>query len=89
MSLQDTLGNMEWLRANEDAVKKLLPENWTHIENLNGMKLGFGLKLVGIDWRSEDQFGKVMLFLEKIGFMQRQNGYQVRANPSRVIPSAT
>ena len=86
--MKDTLGNIDWLRANEDAVKKLLPENWTHIENLNGMKLGLGLKLVGIDWRSEDQFGKVMLFLEKIGFMQRQNGYQVRANPSRIIHSA-
>lgn len=88
MNLKDTLGNIDWLRANEDAVKKLLPETWTHMENLNGIKLGFGLKLVGIDWRSEDQFGKVMLFLEKIGFMQRQNGYQVRANPNRVIPSA-
>ena len=88
MNLKETLGNIEWLRANEDAIKKLLPENWTHMENLNGLKLGYGMKLIGIDWRSEDQFGKVMLFLEKLGMMQRQNGYQVRANPSRVIPSA-
>jgi len=88
MNLQDTLGNIEWLRANEDAIKKMLPDTWTHMENLNGLKLGFQMKLLGIDWRTEDQFGKVMVFLEKMGFLQRQNGYQVRANPSRVIPSA-
>ena len=88
MNLQDTLGNIEWLRANEDAIKKMLPDTWTHMENLNGLKLGVQMKLLGIDWRTEDQFGKVMVFLEKMGFLQRQNGYQVRANPSRVIPSA-
>lgn len=87
MSLKDTLGNEQWLRENEPKIKALLPDTWTHMENLNGMKIGFGFKLLGIDWRSEEQFGKCMLFLEKLGMMQRQNGFQVRANPDSVFRS--
>lgn len=60
MGPQDTLGNKEWLLANEQAVKDLLPETWTHIGNLNGLQLGFRLKLIGIDWRSETEFTSVM-----------------------------
>jgi hypothetical protein len=77
---KDTLGNVNWLRVNEAALRALLPETWTHMDNLDGLKIGFGLKLLGIDWQSEDEFGKVMIFLEKVGILQRQNGYQVRAN---------
>jgi len=73
MSLQDTLGNEQWLRDNEDKVKALLPDTWTHMGNLNGLQIGFGLKLLGIDWRSEDEFGRVMLFLE------RQSRFQLSA----------
>lgn len=81
MNLIDTLGNKTWLKENEAKIKEMLPETWTHMENLNGLKLGFHLKLIGVDWRSQDEFGRVMLFLEKIGMLQRQNGYHVRANP--------
>lgn len=85
MNLIETLGNETWLKANEAKIKEMLPETWTHIGNLNGLKLGFHLKLIGVDWRSPDEFGRVMLFLEKAGMMQRQNGYQVRANPSSIF----
>lgn len=85
MSLIQTLGNKDWLIENEDKLSKLLPETWTHIENLNGLKIGFQLKLIGVEWRSTDEFGKVMVFLEKVGIMQRQNGYQVRSNPSSIF----
>lgn len=78
-SLQDTLGNSEWLQKNEDEIKSMLPKVWTHIENLNGLQLGFKLKVLGVDWRSEQEFGKIMVYLEKIGMMIR-DGYSVRAN---------
>jgi len=80
MGLQDTLGNEEWLKKNEDAIKNLLPETWTHMHNLNGLQIGFGLKLLGVDWRSEDEFGRVMLFLERTRLMLR-DGLTVRRNP--------
>lgn len=87
MNLQDTLGNDEWLRANENALKDMLPETWTHINNLNGLQLGFNMKLLGIDWRSEEEFGLIMVFLELINFMLR-DGVTVKRNPHSIFKSA-
>ena len=84
MSLQDTLGSDQWLRDNEDKVKAMLPETWTHIGNLNGLQIGFRMKLLGIDWRSQDEFGRVMVFLERAKFMLR-DGMLVRRNPRSVF----
>jgi len=83
--LIDTLGNTQWLKQNETNIKALLPDVWTHMENLNGLKLAFGFKLVGIEWKSENEFGRIMLFLEKVGILQRTNGYQIRANPISIF----
>lgn len=85
MKLIETLGNEKWLRENEAKLKEMLPTTWTHMENLNGLQLGFRLKLLGVEWHSEQDFGRIMLFIEKVGMMQRQNGYQVRANPSSIF----
>lgn len=84
MNLQNTLGNEAWLKENEAKIKDLLPKTWTHVNNLNGLQLGFGLKLLGLDWRSEDEFGKTMLFLEKIGFILR-DGMTVKRNPHSIF----
>lgn len=83
--LRATLGDEAWLRSNEGALKALLPKTWTHMGNLNGMQIGFGLKLLGVDWRSQDEFGRVMLFLERAGLLLRQNDFQVRANPRSIF----
>ena len=68
------------MRIDEDKLKNILPETWTHVNNLNGLQLGFSLKLLGVDWRSENVFGKIMLFLERIGLLLRE-GMTVRRNP--------
>jgi len=84
MSLRETLGSDEWLRANEEKVKALLPETWTHLGNLNGLQIGYRMKLLGIDWRSEDEFGRVMVFMERAKFMLR-DGMLVKRNPQSVF----
>ena len=71
MGIQDTLGNQKWMEGNAAKVKALLPETWTHVANLNGLQIGFGLKLIGIDWRSENEFGRCMVFFERCGLMKR------------------
>lgn len=81
-----TLGNPQWLSANDEKLRALLPKTWTHMENLNVLALGFGLKLLGVDWHSNSEFAKVMIFLEKYGLMQR-DGMLVRANPDPVFPA--
>lgn len=83
-ALVDTLGNRDWLRENEPALREMLPETWTLATNLNGLQLGFRLKLLGVEWSSPDEFGRVMVFLEKVGIMQRKD-YCVRRNPDPVF----
>ncbi len=84
MRMVDTLGNKEWLQKNEDAIKKLFPETWTHVRNLNALQVGFGLKVLGCDWRSKDDFRGVMLFLEKARLVLRDD-MCVKRNPDRVF----
>jgi len=81
-SIKDTLANKDWWGKNLAGVKDLLPLTWTHMQNLNGLQIGYKMKLLGIDWRNQDEFGRVMVFFEKIGLMQRQNVYQIRVNPN-------
>jgi hypothetical protein len=82
--LLETLGNDDWLKANEQKLKALLPETWTHMGNLNGIQIGFNLKLLGVDWRSQEEFGKVMVFLERARFMLR-DGMSVKRNPRSIF----
>ena len=84
MNLQNTLGNREWMKKNEDTIKEILPDTWTHINNLNGLQLAFNLKLLGVDWRSQDEFGRIMIYLEKVGLMLR-DGVTVRRNPHKIF----
>ena len=71
MNLQDTLENEEWLTKNTEGLKNILPETWTHVSNLNGLQMAWRFKLVGLDWRSDLDFGQIMVKLEKLGIMQR------------------
>lgn len=82
--LQLTLGNKDWLRKNETALKAMLPTTWTHIQNLKGLGIGYKLKLLGVDWRSEQQFGQAMVYLERIGIMLR-DGLAIKANPRSIF----
>ena len=50
------------------------------MHNLNGLQIGYRMKLLGIDWRSQDEFGKCMVYLERIGFMLH-DGLTVKRNP--------
>ena len=87
MSLQDTLENVEWMRKNEAAIKDLFPETWTHIQNFSGtevVRMAYKMKLLGIDWRSEEEFGNCMVFFEKTKFMLR-DGMLVKRNPHSVF----
>lgn len=85
MSLPNTLGNREWMRTHEDAIKKLLPQDWTHHDNTGVLKIGFGLKLLGVMWTSYEELVKCMVYFEKLGLLIRRNKVEVRANPEKVI----
>lgn len=84
MNIKDTLGNEVWVCRNEQKIKDLLPETWTHIQNLSAMKLGFEFKVLGIDWRTDDDFAKIMIFFEKVGILLR-DGMTVKRNPNSIF----
>ncbi len=78
-ALAATLGNTEWVEDHKEELKDLLPATWTHATNFNPLKFGFGLKLLGIDWRSQDELALVLAWMEKTGFLLR-NGLQLKRN---------
>lgn len=84
IKFQNTLGNEQWLRDNESKVKAMLPETWTHISNLSALGIGYKLKVLGVDWRSEAEFGLIMVFLDKIGLMLR-DGMTIKRNPHSIF----
>lgn len=81
MNLVSTLGNEDWMEANADALQRLLPATWTHMANLSLLRIGFELKVLGVDWRTEAELTNIMVFFERSGLMQREN-FLVRANPN-------
>ena len=84
MSLQDTLGNENWLKNNEDKIKALFPVVLTNIKTLNGLKIGTDLRLIGVEWNTEKEFEMIMMFLQKLGFILRE-GQSVKSNPKSVF----
>ncbi len=84
MSLQETLANENWLKANENKVKELFPIAFTHIQQLNGLKIGAQLRTLGVAWRTEKEFEMIMVFLEKLGFLLRE-GQTVKRNPKSIF----
>jgi len=79
MSLRDTLGNNEWMTSNKDCLRNIFPKVMTDIHNLNGVQLKYRLKLLGIDWRSDDELVKIMIYLERVGIIER-DGKCIRAS---------
>jgi len=69
MSL-DLLKDPKWLRNNEAALKDAFPETWTHTKNINFLQVRFRLKLIGLDFRDDNQVAKILTFLTTIGMLE-------------------
>ncbi|PIP81381.1 MAG: hypothetical protein COW84_00215 [Gammaproteobacteria bacterium CG22_combo_CG10-13_8_21_14_all_40_8] len=73
MSLKETLGNETWLKDHEKLIKDLFPIHWTAIDKLKKLNIGKGLKKLGIDYKTEQEFAHIMIFFEKIGFLEAKD----------------
>lgn len=67
--LVNTLGSADWLQQNEREIRSLFPPEGVMIDQTFFMRLGFKLKLLGADWRSNDELIKSLLFLRKAGIV--------------------
>ena len=73
-----SLGNKVWLTGNLPKVHELFPETWTHSGNINWLGVFFKMKVIGVDFRTEDEKAKVLTFLTKVGVIEyRQLGDDV------------
>lgn len=66
-SLQETLGNAQWLIDNYPKLRELFPTARTQADLEFLTRLGFRLKVVGVDWRSNDELLQVMLLCHHLG----------------------
>ena len=71
LGFKDTIGNPAWMAENREKLTAMFPETWTHIGNVNLLSIGFTLKLMGMDWRTNDEFAKYLSILEDIGIIKR------------------
>lgn len=76
-AIEQTLDNDKWLAENGEAVKNLFPELWTHIGNINVLGLMFQFKILGVDWRSEEEFAFALAVCERRKLVRRE-GYTLR-----------
>ena len=83
-ALISTLGNLVWLEKHADAIIAAFPETWTHTANLQPLKLGFDLKLAGVDWRSIGELVTCMVFFERLGMLKR-DGMLIRRGNLKVV----
>lgn len=77
----------EIFAAKEEAIKKLFPEVWTHISNIDMLPIRWQLKLMGFDYRSEQQFADLMASLEEKRLILRE-GHTIKRNPQQVYKTA-
>lgn len=84
LDLQPTLGNVDWLRVNETAIKSVFPETWTRVNRSEIMEMGRGLRRIGIRWDDVNEIPRILAFLERTGFVLR-NGGMVKRNNSPIF----
>lgn len=64
-------------KVDVDAVRAAFPETWTHVHNIDWLRVGWKLKLAGVNWNS---LPDMAARCEKAGIIQR-DGYTLRRTP--------
>lgn len=84
MKHQQTLGSKDWLNQNEQALRNIFPETWTHVSNLDSLTLRimYQLKLMDVHLH-ENELPAFMAFCEKTGIVLR-NGLQIKRSNNHV-----
>ena len=58
-----------------EAIKNVIPDTWTHEDNINFLALRFQLKLAGINWKSEEHLASLLSDYTKKGIIEvKQEG---------------
>lgn len=83
--LLPTLANRDWVKQNENKLRDLFPETWTHPLNVDHMKLRFQTKMIGLDWRTDEELKNILVALTKMGIAQVSAQQLIRRNPHSIF----
>jgi hypothetical protein len=81
----DTLYSVDWLISHHDRIMTYLPETWTHIDNIDYVKFGFQLNLLGVPWETKDHLIEIIHYLERLKMVNIKNEFQVVRNLDNVF----
>lgn len=73
----------EVLAKHETAIKALFPDTFTHVANINMLAVRYQLKLLGFDYRTEQEFATLMALFETKGLILR-DGMMLKRTLHRV-----
>lgn len=68
--LAATIGNDAWMRANAEKLRMALPEDWAPVDSGLMLRVGFAIKVAGVEWYSQDELARCMEFFRITGLME-------------------
>lgn len=80
-----TIDNVQWLRENEQKIKNIFPETWTHPANINPLQLMFQTKLLGLIWSTKEELADILGRLTQIGIVQISPDELIRRSPHSIF----
>lgn len=75
--LKKTISSAPWREEYREKLLDLFPTTWTNISNVDLLQLGFKLKLMGVDWRTQEDLAAVLAICEENKLLLR-DGYLIR-----------
>jgi hypothetical protein len=85
----NTLFNGDWLIQNHDKLINLMPETWTHVDNLDFMNLGLTFDMLGVHWETKNDIFDILNFFHSVDMIKIKNGgYHIIRNENNPIADA-
>lgn len=69
-TIQQTLGNESWVRANANALRNVFPINPVQVDLTLLTSVGYKLKLMGVEWREESDLPNMFSFLQRLNIIE-------------------
>lgn len=84
-NLETTIFDLAWYEKNENVIRDILPEEWTHASELNLVRIGYLLKLRGVDWTTNEELSEILAFLTTIRLIHNYKQTWFKANKDSCV----
>lgn len=69
ISLRATIGDSQWMQANQASILEPIPNNWVSADEL-GPLLGYRLTSLGVNWATTKDLVIAFMYLEHLGLVE-------------------